>query len=69
MRRSRRRLLVLGALSDRRAHYGLDLARATRLRPGRLYPALDALEREGTVASFWQEGPPPRRRMYRLADR
>lgn len=44
----------------------LDLLHATRLSFGRLYAALETLEADGFIASTWQDGPPPRRRLYRL---
>lgn len=34
---------------------------------GSLYPALIALEDAGLVTSRWQEGAPPRRRLYSAA--
>jgi DNA-binding transcriptional regulator GbsR (MarR family) len=53
-------LLVRGPL------YGLDLMHATRSTPSRLYPVLRRLEAEGLVEAWWEDGPRPRRRVYRL---
>jgi len=68
-------LLVLGALADDpdHRHYGLELARATGLASGSIYPILARLERAGWVESGWEEldrhaaGRPPRR-YYRLTE-
>lgn len=64
---------VLSALfaEPRKAHYGLEIARAAGLSSGTTYPILARLEREGWVASYWEdidpvvEGRRPRR-YYRL---
>jgi DNA-binding PadR family transcriptional regulator len=62
---------ILAALADGEWHYGLDMMRATRMRSGRFYPALERLEDGGVVEARWDdsEDPPPkyRRRLYRLA--
>lgn len=49
--------------------YSYDLQKITKLRPGRLYPALDRLVKDGQVVDSWDESEPRvkyRRRMYRL---
>jgi DNA-binding PadR family transcriptional regulator len=51
--------------------YGLELARATAVKGGTLYPLLDRLENEGWLRSRWEENDPgeegrPRRRFYAL---
>lgn len=51
---------VLTALRDREWH-GFDLAEHLGVSPGRLYPTLARLEREGALESWWDEGEPPRR--------
>lgn len=57
------RLLGEGGYRD-----GLEIAetvsRRRRLPPGRLYPALAALEGHGLAESAWEYGPKPRRRLY-----
>lgn len=62
---------VLQALDDGLL-YGFDIAAATGLRGGTVYPILRRLEEEGLVTSSWepveigrQEGRPPRK-YYRL---
>lgn len=51
--------------------YGLELAKASSLKPGTIYPALARLESAGWLSSYWEEVDPsevgrPRRRLYRL---
>jgi PadR family transcriptional regulator len=65
--------IVLGTLLEHasREVYGLELAAATGLKSGSLYPVLARLERAGWVSSRWEENPPealgrPRRRFYQL---
>jgi len=62
---------VLFALADG-IRYGFDIADATGLRGGTVYPILRRLEAEGLIASEWEEveisreaGRPPRK-YYRL---
>jgi DNA-binding PadR family transcriptional regulator len=62
---------VLHAIVDG-AHYGFDIIDRTGLPSGTVYPALSRLERDGYVASAWEdeshahaEGRPARR-YYRL---
>ena len=64
-------LKVLGALmsSGRFELSGADIARATKLASGTLYPILFRLERAGWLESHWEAGDPealgrPRRRFY-----
>lgn len=63
-------LRVIGALHTLGgAGYGLDLIRTARLSAGRLYPALERLERVGWVVSVWEDTPPVpevTRRVYNL---
>lgn len=54
------------------ARYGLDLAKATGLKSGSLYPILVRLEDAGWLTSFWEDTTPeeagrPRRRYYKLS--
>jgi PadR family transcriptional regulator PadR len=66
-------LKVLGALmaSGRVELSGSDIARATKLASGTLYPILFRLERAKWLESEWEAGDPealgrPRRRFYRV---
>jgi PadR family transcriptional regulator, regulatory protein PadR len=50
---------------------GAEIARATSLTSGTLYPMLFRLERAGWLESRWEEGDPralgrPRRRLYQV---
>lgn len=46
---------ALWALRDGHEHFGYDLWRATRIRAGRLYPALTRLEQQGLVRTGWED--------------
>jgi PadR family transcriptional regulator PadR len=51
--------------------YGLELANASGLKTGTIYPALARLEHAGWVSSYWEDVDPgtvgrPKRRLYRL---
>lgn len=65
-------LVLRALLSDpTNARYGLDLAKATKLPTGTIYPILARLEAAGWVASGWEAIDPaeegrPRRRLYQL---
>jgi len=66
-------LKVLGALlsSGRIELSGAEIARATNLASGTLYPILFRLERAGWLESRWEEDHPrvlgrPRRRFYQV---
>lgn len=59
--------MVIGALTEGELP-GYTLRKRTHLRAGRLYPALARLEGTGRIKSDWQDGPYPRRRLYRLAE-
>jgi PadR family transcriptional regulator PadR len=66
-------LKVLGALlsSGRVELSGAEIARATNLASGTLYPILFRLERAGWLESRWEEEDPralrrPRRRFYQV---
>jgi hypothetical protein len=48
-------------------HYGLDVMRTAGMSSGRFYPAIERLESRGDVIGTWEDGPYPRRRMYRLS--
>jgi DNA-binding PadR family transcriptional regulator len=69
-------LLLLAALARGPAH-GYALADGLRersegvfeLAEGTIYPALYRLERQGLVASSWEDGRRRRRRVYRLTRR
>lgn len=50
---------------------GAEIARATKLASGTLYPILLRLEEAGWAESHWEDGDPhdlgrPRRRLYKL---
>jgi PadR family transcriptional regulator PadR len=67
-------LKVLGALlsSGRVELSGADIARATNVASGTLYPILFRLERAGWLESRWEEEDPralgrPRRRLYHVS--
>jgi DNA-binding PadR family transcriptional regulator len=70
-RPSAQTLAVLSALSEARRQwrYGLELAAATDLKSGSLYPILARLDERGLVESKWLEsekpGRPPRH-AYRI---
>jgi PadR family transcriptional regulator, regulatory protein PadR len=66
-------LAVLGALTSNAARElsGAEIAKASKLQSGTLYPILYRLEEFGWLASRWEEGDPvalgrPRRRYYRI---
>jgi DNA-binding MarR family transcriptional regulator len=60
-----RRVLTALNASPHRSAYGHDLRRATRLRPARLYPALDRLIDAGHVTWEWvEQDEGPSRRLY-----
>lgn len=58
---------VLQAIRDGN-HYGLDISRAARLGPGRMYPALHQLLEAGELTDEWIPQPDgrPARRAYRI---
>jgi DNA-binding PadR family transcriptional regulator len=63
---------VLQALlaSPEQWHYGYEISRSTRLRPGTLYPILARLAERGLLESEWEPEAPdgrPRRHHYRLS--
>jgi PadR family transcriptional regulator, regulatory protein PadR len=69
-------LLLLAALAAKPTHgYGLVEALRERsggvfdLAEGTVYPALYRLERQGLIASRWEDGRTRRRRVYRLTRR
>lgn len=64
---------VLSAMLDDpyQEWYGLELAGASGLKTGTIYPALARLEQSGWVSSYWEDVDPsvvgrPKRRLYRL---
>jgi PadR family transcriptional regulator PadR len=64
---------VLSAMLDDpyQEWYGLELAKASELKTGTIYPALARLEQAGWVSSYWEDVDPsvvgrPKRRLYRL---
>ena len=66
-------LTVLGTVMSNPARElsGADIAKASKLLSGTLYPILYRLEEFGWLASRWEEGEPsalgrPRRRYYRV---
>jgi PadR family transcriptional regulator, regulatory protein PadR len=64
-------LSVLAALTDHpdQWHHGYEMARATGLKSGTLYPILIRLADRGLLEAEWQDEPAPgrpRRHLYRL---
>lgn len=62
---------VLDALIAQPSQAGADLARATGLKTGTLYPILIRLEEAGWLRSTWESQDPstlgrPRRRLYQV---
>lgn len=43
-----------------------EIAKQANLWSGTLYPLLSSMEKSGILESRWEEGPKPRRRLYRL---
>jgi DNA-binding PadR family transcriptional regulator len=73
-RRIRNETLVVEALSARDDMTGNEIAKATGLWVGSLYPALMRMEQSGRITSRWEtETPRPdgsaRRRLYALPER
>lgn len=66
-RRIQAELMIIGALTEGELP-GFTLHKRTGLDPGRMHVALARLEGTGRIISDWQDGPYPRRRLYRLAD-
>lgn len=71
VRLSRQTVAVLGHLSAEPARWqhGYDLAKATGLKSGTLYPILIRLAERGLVEAQWEDEQPagrPRRHLYRL---
>ncbi len=65
-------LYVLGALTHREL-CGREIADATNLASGTMYPILVRLEASAWVSSRWEEGDPavlgrPRRRFYKITE-
>lgn len=65
--RPRPRARVLAVLADGAARTGLELAAATGLSAGVLYPTLYALEDRGAITGEWAPGRSLRQRRYRIA--
>lgn len=69
MSRAKQRVSTLLDIDRDRRWHALDIARLLRLRSGRLYVVLAALEKDGLVVSGWDDdATPPRRRWYRAAN-
>ena len=73
-RRIRNETLVIKVLSAREEMTGGEIAKATGLWVGSLYPALMRMERNGRITSRWETGTPrpdgsARRRFYALPER
>jgi DNA-binding PadR family transcriptional regulator len=64
-RRRQAQLIVLGAIFGQGEQTTYQLLQCTELSPGRLVAALEALQSAGRISSRWQDGPDPRRRLYR----
>jgi len=66
-------LMVLEILSEQ-ASYGYEISQTVlsrsqevfELKEGSLYPALHRLERNGELASFWEQADGRRRKYYRI---
>lgn len=72
-RLSRQTLSVLAvmAANPHAEHYGLEIARAARLKSGSLYPILARLEQYGWIAGVWEDIDPQKegrrpRRLYQF---
>jgi PadR family transcriptional regulator PadR len=67
-RHSRQTLAVLAELAadPTAGHYGYELARATGLASGTLYPILIRLEERGLLDARWELGEGRPRHVYRL---
>jgi DNA-binding PadR family transcriptional regulator len=61
--------LITTALREEPDSSGYPLMRRTGLSSGRLYVALARLEAAGRITARWADGPYPRRRLYRLAEK
>jgi DNA-binding PadR family transcriptional regulator len=61
------RILRLLAAADREI-YGLDLVAARVAGRSGLYVTLHRMEVRGWIASRFEDGPEPRRRLYRITD-
>lgn len=59
-------LKILSVLQEHDWKSGYQISKEARLWSGRLYPALNYLERQGIVESKWAEVSYPRPRLYRL---
>lgn len=53
---------VMEVVWDGEKHYGYELSKAAKLRPGRMYPTLSRLLQCGALEDGWGEGG---RRWYR----
>lgn len=67
-RRAEVRARVTDFLRAKPGATGYQLMRGAHLSGPRLYVALGEMESAGEVTSCWQDGPYPRRRLYRLAE-
>lgn len=72
VRRARNRwieeALVAAALREQPDLSGYPLAKRTGIGTGQIYVVLARMESDGRVTSRWADGPPPRRRLYRLSE-
>lgn len=73
-RRTKHETLVIEALSARDDMTGGEIAKATGLWVGSLYPALIRMEQSGRITSRWETDTlrpdgPARRRFYALPER
>jgi DNA-binding PadR family transcriptional regulator len=59
--------LILRAIAEGHRH-GFEIMEVSGMASGTVYPVLRRLEREGALASTWEDapGPGPRRRVYAL---
>lgn len=59
--------MILDEMSDGLERSSAQISAATGLWTGKLYPTLHELEEAGRLVSRWEEGPAPRRRLYKLS--
>lgn len=74
LRRSEEHVDILATMTNGERWFGFDLSRRTRIRPGRMYPALSRLMSWGYISDGWEdealaraEGRLPRR-WYRITE-
>lgn len=58
---------IRSALSHTQWRSATEIGEIAKVNIGWRYPELLKLEHHGIAQSKWEDGPPPRRRLYRLA--